>query len=161
LWLARIKNSEKKNCITKSQLWWVEKNDNFFILFSAFMGYFESFKLSLEINLIFSTSWKKVHCHYVTYARLSYSLVKLYKGKSLRYSTWIGRGFFKMLQISLFGVSINIIGHVFFIFAQTFFCVDLWRFGFFCTTPWIYTKKSKSAHSLCICGPIFTFLDIF
>jgi hypothetical protein len=36
-----------------------------------------------------------------------------------------------MLQISLFGVSINIIGHVFFIFAQTFFCVDLWRFDFF------------------------------
>jgi hypothetical protein len=33
----------------------------------------------------------------------------LLKGKSLRNSTWIGRGFFKMLQISLFGVSINII----------------------------------------------------
>jgi hypothetical protein len=36
-----------------------------------------------------------------------------------------------MLQISLFGVSINIIGHVFFVFAQKSFCVDLWRFDFF------------------------------
>jgi hypothetical protein len=45
------------------------------------------------------------------------------KGKSLRYSTWIGRGFFKMLQISLFGVSINIIGHVFFVFAQKYFYI--------------------------------------
>jgi hypothetical protein len=36
-----------------------------------------------------------------------------------------------MLQISLFGVSINIIGHVFFVFAQKKFCVDLWRFDFF------------------------------
>jgi hypothetical protein len=38
-----------------------------------------------------------------------------------------------MLQISLFGVSIsiNIIGHVFFVFAQKNFCVDLWRFDFF------------------------------
>jgi hypothetical protein len=36
-----------------------------------------------------------------------------------------------MLQISLFGVSINIIGHVFFVFAQKIFCVDLWRFDFF------------------------------
>jgi hypothetical protein len=36
-----------------------------------------------------------------------------------------------MLQISLFGVSINILGHVFFVFAQNFFCVDLWRFDFF------------------------------
>jgi hypothetical protein len=36
-----------------------------------------------------------------------------------------------MLQISLFGVSINIIGHVFFVFAQKFFCVDLRRFDLF------------------------------
>jgi hypothetical protein len=36
-----------------------------------------------------------------------------------------------MLQISLFGVSINIIGLVFFLFAQKNFCVDLWRFDFF------------------------------
>jgi hypothetical protein len=36
-----------------------------------------------------------------------------------------------MLQISLFGVSINIIGHVFFVFAQKIFFVDLWRFEFF------------------------------
>jgi hypothetical protein len=36
-----------------------------------------------------------------------------------------------MLQISLFGVSINIIGHVFFVFAQKIFCVDLWHFDFF------------------------------
>jgi hypothetical protein len=66
-----------------------------------------------------------------------------------------------MIQTSLFGVSINIIGHVFFVFAQKKFCVDLWRFVFFCTKPWIYTRKSKLAHFLCICGSIFTFLDIF
>jgi hypothetical protein len=36
-----------------------------------------------------------------------------------------------MLQISLFGVSINIIGHVFFVFVQKNFYVDLWRFDFF------------------------------
>jgi hypothetical protein len=36
-----------------------------------------------------------------------------------------------MLQISLFGVSINIIGHVFFVFAQKKISVDLWRFDFF------------------------------
>jgi hypothetical protein len=36
-----------------------------------------------------------------------------------------------MLQISLVGVSINIIGNVFFVFAQNFFCVDLWSFDFF------------------------------
>jgi hypothetical protein len=36
-----------------------------------------------------------------------------------------------MLQISLSGVSINFIGHVFFVFAQKNFCVDLWRFDFF------------------------------
>jgi hypothetical protein len=36
-----------------------------------------------------------------------------------------------MIQISLFGVSINIIEHVFFVFAQKFFCGDLWRFDFF------------------------------
>jgi hypothetical protein len=36
-----------------------------------------------------------------------------------------------MLQISLFGISINIIGHVFFVLAEKKFCVDLWRFDFF------------------------------
>jgi hypothetical protein len=36
-----------------------------------------------------------------------------------------------MLQISLFGVSINIIGQVFFVFVQKKICVDLWRFYFF------------------------------
>jgi hypothetical protein len=36
-----------------------------------------------------------------------------------------------MLLLSLFGVSINIIGLFFFVFAQIFFCVDLWRFDFF------------------------------
>jgi hypothetical protein len=36
-----------------------------------------------------------------------------------------------MLQISLLGVSINIIGHAFFVSAQKKICVDLWRFDFF------------------------------
>jgi hypothetical protein len=36
-----------------------------------------------------------------------------------------------MLQISLFGVSINIIGHVFFVFVQKKCCVDLWGLIFF------------------------------
>jgi hypothetical protein len=36
-----------------------------------------------------------------------------------------------MLQILLFGVSINIIGHVFFVFVQEKICVDLRRFDFF------------------------------
>jgi hypothetical protein len=36
-----------------------------------------------------------------------------------------------MLQISLFGVSINIIGHVFFVFVQKKFCVDFRCFDFF------------------------------
>jgi hypothetical protein len=36
-----------------------------------------------------------------------------------------------MLQISLFGASINIIGHVFICFCPKNFCVDLWRFDFF------------------------------
>jgi hypothetical protein len=36
-----------------------------------------------------------------------------------------------MFQISLFFVSINIIGHVFFVFVQKKICVDLWRFNFF------------------------------
>jgi hypothetical protein len=36
-----------------------------------------------------------------------------------------------MLQISLFGVSINIIGHALFVFVQKKICVDLWRFDFF------------------------------
>jgi hypothetical protein len=36
-----------------------------------------------------------------------------------------------MLQISLFGVPINIIGHVFSVFVQKNICVDLWRFDFF------------------------------
>jgi hypothetical protein len=36
-----------------------------------------------------------------------------------------------MLQISLFGVLINIIGNEFFDFVQNNFCVDLWRFDFF------------------------------
>jgi hypothetical protein len=44
-------------------------------------------------------------------------------GKYLRYFT--GRGFFKMIQISLFDVALNIIGHVFLVFAQKIFCVDL------------------------------------
>jgi hypothetical protein len=36
-----------------------------------------------------------------------------------------------MLQILLFGVSINIVGHVFFVFVKKKICVDLWRFDFF------------------------------
>jgi hypothetical protein len=36
-----------------------------------------------------------------------------------------------MLQISFFGVSIYIIGHLFFIFVQKNVCVNLWRFDFF------------------------------
>jgi hypothetical protein len=36
-----------------------------------------------------------------------------------------------MLQILLFGVPINIIGHLFFVFIQKKICVDLWRFDFF------------------------------
>jgi hypothetical protein len=35
-----------------------------------------------------------------------------------------------MLQISLFCVSINVIGHVFFVLVQKMFCADLWRFVF-------------------------------
>jgi hypothetical protein len=45
------------------------------------------------------------------------------------YMNW--PGFIKMLQISLFGVSINITGHVFFVFVQKNFCFDLWLFDFF------------------------------
>jgi hypothetical protein len=37
----------------------------------------------------------------------------------------------RVLQISLFGVLINIIGHVFFVFVQKKCCGDLWRFDFF------------------------------
>jgi hypothetical protein len=51
-------------------------------------------------------------------------------GKSLiRYSTWIGRGFFKMLQISLFGVSINVIGqtYVYFLFLSKKKFVSIWE----------------------------------
>jgi hypothetical protein len=51
------------------------------------------------------------------------------------------------------GVSINIIGHV--------FSVSICGVLIFCTKPWIYTRKSKLAHILCICGSIFTFLDNF
>jgi hypothetical protein len=42
--------------------------------------------------------------------------------KSLFYMNWER---IKMLQISLFGVSINIIGHIFFVFAQKNLCVYL------------------------------------
>jgi hypothetical protein len=85
------------------------------------------------------------------------------QGKSLRYSTWIGRGFFKMLQISLFGVSINIIVHVFSVFVQKKF-VSIRGVLIFFTKPWIYTRKSQLVCGqlvLCICGSIFAFLDIF
>jgi hypothetical protein len=66
-----------------------------------------------------------------SYVRSGMKVWKTSLGNALRYSTWIGRGFFKILQISLVGVSINIIGHVFFVFAQKKICVDLWRFDFF------------------------------
>jgi hypothetical protein len=44
---------------------------------------------------------------------------------------------------------------------KIFLCRFVAFWFFFCTKPWIYTRKSKLAHILCICGSIFTFLDIF
>jgi hypothetical protein len=44
-----------------------------------------------------------------------------------------------------------------------FLCLSKKKFGrfvafwFFCIKPWIYTRKFKLAHILCICGSIFTF----
>jgi hypothetical protein len=37
---------------------------------------------------------------------------------------------FKCHYLVSIGVSINIIGHVFFVFVRIFFCVDLWRLDF-------------------------------
>jgi hypothetical protein len=45
-----------------------------------------------------------------------------------------------MLQISLFGVPINIIGHIFFVFVQKKICVVLWRFDFFYQTFDLHKK---------------------
>jgi hypothetical protein len=53
--------------------------------------------------------------------RTKFSFGVSHLGNSLRYTTWISRGFFKMLQVSIFGVSINIIGHLFFVFVQKIF----------------------------------------
>jgi hypothetical protein len=52
-----------------------------------------------------------------------------------------------MLQISLFGTSINIIGHVFFVFVQKIFCVDLWRFDFFVNWPIFYVFVARFLRS--------------
>jgi hypothetical protein len=56
--------------------------------------------------------------------------LKLLSRVTLRYFTWISRGFFKILQISLFDVSTNIIGDVFFVFILKNF-VSIWRSDFF------------------------------
>jgi hypothetical protein len=65
-----------------------------------------------------------------------------------------------MLQISLFGVSINIIGHVFFVYVQKKFCVDLWRFDFFVPTRG-FTLENPNWAIFYVFVAIFTFLDIF
>jgi hypothetical protein len=62
-----------------------------------------------------------------------------------------------MLQSQLFGVSINIIGHVFFDFVKK----NVFIFDFFVPKRGFALRKLKLAHILCICGSMFTFLDIF
>jgi hypothetical protein len=83
--------------------------------------------------------------------------VFLLQGKSLRYSTWIGRGLFKMLQISLFGLNQKYWTQIFSFCPKKKKFVSICGVLFFCTKP----TKSKLAYILCICGSIFTFLDIF
>jgi hypothetical protein len=79
-------------------------------------------------------------------------------GKSLRYSTM------NMAECSLkcfkFHYLVSQSIHVSFFLPKNFF-VSIFGVLIFCTKSWIYTRQYKLAHILCICGSIFTFLDIF
>jgi hypothetical protein len=85
----------------------------------------QKFKIATEFKIAVKTLPFKNYKNDKNFKFSLFWLKSWLKGKSLPYSTWIGRGFFKMLQISLFGVSINIIGHVFFAFVPKKICVDL------------------------------------
>jgi hypothetical protein len=59
-----------------------------------------------------------------------------------------------MLQISLLGVSINIIGHVFFVFVQKKFRVDSWGFDFFVPNR-EFTPENPNWHIFYVIGALF------